>query len=270
MDKYHSYQILDDNWNIISNDLEVINNEGIESCNKVDPIMEIKKKGDKETEVQVGIKGRIIPIDLVIDEKLSNLKENLNEKENKLNDIDAQINEILDNLTEEERIEAKDALTEENDAFVPKVVAQKAKEYLKSEIMEGSVESKIIEANNLLADQKRLRKELKDDTVEIETLAKKEIENLTTEEIFKLLDKKWISPIIQGLDKQIDDIINTFYKKTDKLSNKYKQTLKDIDEDIRKTEIELSKMIDDLTGPEYDMKGLEDFKTLINGEYNGK
>ena len=136
--------------------------------------------------------------------------------------------------------------------------------------MEGSVENKIIEANNLLADQKRLRKELKDDTVEIETLAKKEIENLTTEEIFKLLDKKWISPIIQGLDKQIDDIINTFYKKTDKLSNKYKQTLKDIDEDIRKTEIELSKMIDDLTGPEYDMKGLEDFKTLINGEYNGK
>lgn len=270
MDKYHSYQILDDNWNIISNDLEVINNEGIESCNKVDPIMEIKKKGDKETEVQVGIKGRIIPIDLVIDEKLSNLKENLNEKENKLNDIDAQINEILDNLTEDEKIEAEDALTEENDAFVPKVVAQKAKEFLKSEIMEGSVESKIIEVNNLLIDQKRLKKELKDDTVEIETLAKKEIENLTTEEIFKLLDKKWISPIIQGTDKQIDDIINVFYKKIDKLSNKYKQTLKDIDEDIRKTEIELSKMIDDLTGPEYDMKGLEDFKTLINGEYNGK
>ena len=270
MDKYHSYQILDDNWNIISNDLEVINNEGLEACKKVDPIMESKKKGDKETEIQVGIKGRIIPIDLVIDEKLSNLKENLNGKENKLNDIDSQINEILENLTEDEKLEIDFALNDENDAFVPKEVAKKVKEYLNSEIMEGSIESKIIEVNNLMTDQKKLKKEIKDANVEIETLAQKEIENLILDDIFKLLNKKWIIPIIEGMDKQIDGIINEFYKQIEKLSTKYKQTLKDIDEEIKQTEEELAKMIDELTGPEYDMKGLEDFKALISGEYNGK
>ena len=47
IDKYDSYQILDDIWNIIAGDLEIINSEGIEACNKVEPIIEIKKKDEK-------------------------------------------------------------------------------------------------------------------------------------------------------------------------------------------------------------------------------
>lgn len=47
---------------------------------------------------------------------------------------------------------------------------------------------------------------------------------------------------------------------------KYEQTLKDIDEEIIKAERELSNMIGELTGSEYDMKGLEDFRALFNGD----
>ena len=36
--------------------------------------------------------------------------------------------------------------------------------------------------------------------------------------------------------------------------------------EIEKTENELSKMIDELTGSEFDMKGLQDFKSLFGGE----
>ena len=70
VNKYSSYQILDDNWNVVSGDLELIKSEGIEACNKIDPVMEVKKKGDKETEVQVGIKGHVIPLEFVVDYKL--------------------------------------------------------------------------------------------------------------------------------------------------------------------------------------------------------
>ena len=70
-------------------------------------------------------------------------------------------------------------------------------------------------------------------------------------------------PIIEGIDKLISDIIGDFTKNIENLSNKYGQTLKDIDEEIEKTENELSKMIDELTGSEFDMKGLQDFKSLI-------
>lgn len=266
VNKYNSYQILDDNWNIISGDLELIKSEGIKSCNKIDPIIEIKKKGDKETEVQTGIKGRIIPLDLVIDYKLYDLKRNIIDKENKLNDIEARINEIFDNLLEDEKIEIESILTEENDAFVPREVAKKTKEFLKQSISEGTVEKKVIEVNSLFEEQKKLNKEIKDGKTNIEIVAAKEIESLTYEEITELLTRKWIHPIIKELDKLINDVIVDFSKNIEKLAKKYEQTLRNIDEEIVKTEKELAVMIDNLTGSEYDMKGLEDFKSLFNGD----
>ncbi len=266
VNKYSSYQILDDNWNIVSGDLELIKSEGIEACNKIDPVMEIKKKGDKETEVQVGIKGHVIPLELVIDYKLSNLKNNIAEKENRLNDIDSRISEIFDSISEDEKSEIESILTEENDAFVPKEVSKKAKELLKQSVSEGSVEKKVIEVNNLFEEQKKLTKEIKDGNSEIEIEATKEIENLTYEETCELLAKKWVNPIVEGIDKLINDVITDFSKNIEKISTKYEQTLKDIDEEITKSEKELSSMIDDLTGSDFDMKGLEDFKSLFGGE----
>ena len=266
VNKYDVYQKLDDNWDIISGDLELIKSEGIEACNKIDPIIEIKKKGEKETEVQTGIKGHIIPLNFVIDYKLSDLKKNISDKENRTNDIETRINEILDNLSEDEKIEIESILTEENDAFVPKEVAKKAKELLKQTTSEGTVEKKVIEVNSLYEEQKKLNKEIKEGKTNIEIEAAKETENLTYEEITELLTQKWIKPIITEIDKLIDNVIIEFSKSIEKLSKKYEQTLKSIDEEIEKTEKNLSAMIDELTGSEFDMKGLEDFKSLFSGD----
>lgn len=266
IDKYDSYQILDDIWNIIAGDLEIINSEGIEACNKVDPIIEIKKKGDVETEVQVGIKGRIIPFDLVIDFKLQTLKDELNLKNNKLAEIESRISEIFDSLSEDEKIEIEDVLTEENDNFVPKEVTKKVKDYLKSNISEGTVEIKVVEVNNLYEEQKKLNKSIKDTKTILETEAKKAVENLTYGEICELLTKKWINPIVIGIDKQIDNLILEFSKNIEKLSHKYNKTLFDIDNEIKEAEKVLVNMISELTGSDYDMKGLEDLKSLFDGD----
>ena len=266
IDKYDSYQILDDIWNIIAGYLEIINSEGIEACNKVDPIIEIKKKGDVETEVQVGIKGRIIPFDLVIDFKLQTLKDELNLKNNKLAEIESRISEIFDSLSEDEKIEIEDVLTEENDNFVPKEVTKKVKDYLKSNISEGTVEIKVVEVNNLYEEQKKLNKSIKDTKTILETEAKKAVENLTYGEICELLTKKWINPIVIGIDKQIDNLILEFSKNIEKLSHKYNKTLFDIDNEIKEAEKVLVNMISELTGSDYDMKGLEDLKSLFDGD----
>ncbi len=266
VDKYSAYQILDDIWTIISGDLELIKSEGIEACNKIDPIMEIKKKNGKETEVQTGIKGHIIPLDFVIDYKLKDLKNDIISKENRLREIESRVNEISDSLDEDEKLEIESTLTEENDAFIPKEIEKKAKEYLKSSLSEGTVEKKVIEVNNLFEEQKKLTKDIKNLNNNIEIEAQKEIENLNYEDICTLLNKKWIDPIINGLDKMINNIVIEFAKSIEKLSTKYEQTLKDIDNEISKTEKELAGMIDELIGSEYDMKGLEDFKSLICGD----
>lgn len=266
VDKYSAYQILDDIWTIISGDLELIKSEGIEACNKIDPIMEIKKKNGKETEVQTGIKGHIIPLDFVIDYKLKDLKNDIISKENRLREIESRVNEISDSLDEDEKLEIESTLTEENDTFIPKEIEKKAKEYLKSSLSEGTVEKKVIEVNNLFEEQKKLTKDIKNLNNNIEIEAQKEIENLNYEDICTLLNKKWIDPIINGLDKMINNIVIEFAKSIEKLSTKYEQTLKDIDNEIFKTEKELAGMIDELIGSEYDMKGLEDFKSLICGD----
>ena len=181
-------------------------------------------------------------------------------------EIESRISEIFDSLTEDEKIEIEDILTEENDNFVPKEVSKKVKDYLKSNVCEGTVEVKIIEVNNLYEEQKNLNKSIKDTKIILETEAKKAVENLTHDEICELLNKKWINPIVTGIDKQIDSLIVDFSKNIEKLSNKYNQTLFDIDNEIKETEKVLANMITELTGPDYDMKGLEDLKSLFNGD----
>ena len=62
VDAYEAYQILDDSWSSISVDLEIIQTEGFESVRQVDPNMVVKKKNGKDTEVQDGYIGHILPL----------------------------------------------------------------------------------------------------------------------------------------------------------------------------------------------------------------
>lgn len=52
------------------------------------------------------------------------------------------------------------------------------------------------------------------------------------------------------------------------MADKYAVTYLELDEQIQKSEQVLSSMMDDLTGSEYDMKGLAEFKALLQGDAN--
>jgi type I restriction enzyme M protein len=52
IDKYIAYQYLDDEWDVIKVDLEIIQTEGYAATKKVDPNMVMKKKNGKDQEVQ--------------------------------------------------------------------------------------------------------------------------------------------------------------------------------------------------------------------------
>ena len=61
------------------------------------------------------------------------------------------------------------------------------------------------------------------------------------------------------------DSLEYFINDITVLLNKYGKTLVDINDEINQTEKSLCEMIDDLSGSEFDMMGLEDFKSLIGG-----
>ena len=79
------------------------------------------------------------------------------------------------------------------------------------------------------------------------------------------MKNKWIKPICDSLEKLPDILINELISKVTKLSKKYKDTLISIDDEISKTEDQLSKLLDELNADEYDKKGLEELKKLLGG-----
>lgn len=50
------------------------------------------------------------------------------------------------------------------------------------------------------------------------------------------------------------------------LSEKYADTYEDIENEIAKTQNELIKILDELTGSDTDMAGIMEFKKLLGGE----
>ena len=126
IDKYKAYQLLNDEWNKISTDLEIIQTEGFASTKQVDPNMVIKKKDGKDEEVQDGWIGHVIPFELVQTTLLKEQYAEVKAKEKRLEDITAEYTEIIESFSEEEKV--GDFLNDDNDAFVPAEVRKKLKE----------------------------------------------------------------------------------------------------------------------------------------------
>ena len=260
IDKYVAYQLLDDEWNKIAVDLEMIQTEGFDTIKKVGPNMVIKKKNGKEQEVQEGWIGHILPFELVQNILISNDKNILKEKENRLLEISSEYEELFNSLTEEE----KDA-SFVNDAR-DKFVTSEVKKVLKSDIFEVETMQKLRTANDIISEEKELKSQIKKLSEELESKTKETIENLTDEKARELLKEKWITPIVEGLIKLPNNIINNLVCKIDYLAKKYETTFEQLEEEIEQIEKELCSMIDELCGNEFDMLGLKEFKKLLGGE----
>ena len=266
IDKYEAYQILDDEWGKIAVDLEIIQTEGFAATKKVDPNLVTKKKDGKEQEIQDGWVGRVIPFELVQKELLSDRYKELREKEARLAEIPSLYEEIIEDMTEEEK--DGQVLNDNNDAFVAKEVTKKLKE-LKKEAPTEEVKSfidKLDRYERLSKEEKGLKKEIKSETAKLHMLTKETIENLTDSMVCELLDKKWIGNLLESINKLPDTIVDNLVSKIQALESKYKTTYFELEKEIKETEIKLASMIDELEGNEYDMKGLSEFKALLLGE----
>lgn len=126
IDKYQAFQFLNDQWQIISADLEMMQTEGFAVTKQVDPNLVIKKRDGKDTEVQDGWKGYILPFELVQKAYLIEDLEELQSQESKLAEVISQIEEIIESFTEEEKDSS--ILNDKNDAFVKSELSKKLKD----------------------------------------------------------------------------------------------------------------------------------------------
>lgn len=269
IDKYEAYQLLADNWDIIKVDLEIIQTEGFEATKVVEPNMVIKKKNGKDVEVQEGWKGRIMPFELVQEAYLLDELKSIQNKENRLIEITAEYEEQLDKMAEDDK--GTDAVNEAQDGFVNAEVIKEAKR-IKAEnkknttFAEDSFEAIMLKVNDLIAEEKTLKAQVKTETIALHTKTKETIENLSNKEVNELLELKWIAPLVNALNSLPNTLIDQLTNKVQTLATKYETTYSDVAKEINQAENTLATLLDDLQGNDFDLQGLNELKTLLHGK----
>ena len=259
VDVYEAYQILDNDWNKIAVDLEIIQTEGFAATKQVDPNMIIKKKDGKDQEVQDGWVGHVIPFGLAQNKHLSEDLDRIKKDEDKLAEIISGYEEALESLPEEEK--EKDFVNEDKTAFVWAEV----KKAIKAKDVEPDVLTILKNVSTGNDEEKKLKKQIKDESDRIHLDTKKMIESLTDDQVMELLKDKWIVPLVVGLQNLPDRIVNDLVSRLEKLAIKYKTTISEVEDQINQTEKGLASMIDMLTGDEFDLQGLAEFKKMLGG-----
>ena len=270
IDKYQAYQHLNNQWQTISADLEMMQTEGFEAAKLVDPNIVIKKKNGKDTEVQDGWKGHILPFDLVQQTYLTDDLLALEKQQIRLAEIASNLEEILESLSEEEK--ELDTLKESKDGFVNTEVGKAAKAFLKEQketkakFEEDSYEAKIIQASELIEEDKTLKKAVKEAATALHLKTKTTIEGLTDEQVNELLHLKWITPLSRELAAMPSAAITQLTSLVQALADKYAVTYSQVASEIKTTEQELAEVMGELTGNEFDMQGLAELTSLLKGE----
>lgn len=267
VDRYRAYQALDDEWVRTANDLEIIQTEGADAIRQVDPNMVIKKKDNKEIEVQEGWIGHIVPFELVQQTLLRDEAEALRQVQAKLDAATARFDEILDSLSEEEK--DADYVNDDNTAFVPKAVKAYCKELSKQKGVtydEESIEAKLLDVNALIDTQKKLKREVAEKSYALHLHTKQTIETLSDKDVDMLITLKWITPLVDALTAIPASVVDNLTARCRALGEKYATTLVDLERDIRESEQSLSGLIDELEGDEFDMAGLREFQKLLGAE----
>lgn len=164
IDRHDAFQDLDDVWQEISIDLEILQTEGFDATKKVDPNMVVKKKQGKDVEVQDGWAGRVLPFSLVQDAFLTEEVSSLEKSEERLSAITAEITEIFEGLSDEDKDAAGDTVGE--DSFVSSKISAALKQ-LKGEDPsstsdEESILFRLTRVAVLFNEEKILKKTIKD------------------------------------------------------------------------------------------------------------
>ena len=253
VDKYAAYQILADHWNGIIGDIEIIQTEGIDACKVVEPKTKIvKDKNGVEQEVEDGLKGRIIPFDLVQKTLFQSDLDAIAALQSRMETIDGELDATRDELLGMEDTD-KYFDAEKDNAFITKEITADSKP--KADV-EDDVKAQLKAIVALWDEKKAKNAQIKKDIVALETKTIKTIEGLDMKGINQFLELKWIMPITSAIEALPDAIITTLADAITDLGEKYAVTYNDIEKGIEESEQELATLIGQLTGDEFAINGL--------------
>ncbi len=255
VDKYAAYQILADHWTGIMSDVEIIQTEGFGACNVVEVKTKMAKErnDDEEKEVPDGLKGRIIPFDLVQKTLFQTDLDAIDALQSRIEAIDGEVDAVRDELLGMEDTE-KYFDAEKDNALILKEITADSKP--KAEVDED-IKTLLKDIVSLKNEQKAKSAQIKTDRLALEEKTIKAIKGLDMKGISHFLELKWITPVTSAIEALPDAIIQRLADSITALNAKYAVTYNDIEQGIAESEQQLAALIGQLTGDEFAIKGLE-------------
>lgn len=253
VDKYAAYQILADNWSGIMGDVEIIQTEGFGACNVVEAKTKmVKDKNGVEQEVADGLKGRIIPFDLIQKTLFQSDLDAIAALQSRVEAIDGELDAARDELLGMDDTD-KYFDAEKDNAFIPKEITADSKP--KADV-ENDVKDQLKIIVALWDEKKAKNAQVKKDLESLEKKTIKTIEELDMRGINQFLELKWIRPITSAIEAMPNSIIQKLADAITSLSEKYAVTYNDIETGIVESELNLATLIGQLTGDEFAISGL--------------
>ncbi len=270
IDYYDCFEVIDNEWENISSDLEVVKEQGFVAARCIDEVKVLKKdsKSKKLEEKVIGYDGRLIPFALIQKLYFDRDLEKVTLLQDELDSLNSEKDELLASFDPNDKSELTKDDSDEIETKKLNAKITEIKKQLKrgAEFEEDSYEMIIIKIDITNEKAKKIKKELKEAKDKLNKSTEDKIMGLSDIEIYNLLVKKWINPICDGVNELSNKLIKGLEKNIRELCKKYEITYLDLDTQIRKTEESLANMIDDLEADDFDKKGLLELQKLLRGE----
>lgn len=247
IDLYNGYQVIASIWkDSLNRDFELIKSYGFYEASRTKiPNMVTKGKDEKKQEVQDGWLGMIIPLELIKTQLFQDRLALIQDKNNELNSINEEVNEILETAKVEDSLEANvlgECIKDKGDAFDKKEIKQALKQAKK-----GQEDYLLLKkVDDLLTKSSSLNSETKANEKELELSIQNRIEQLTNEKIDQLVYIKWFGNIIEKMKSLITSQINQEVNTLGMLSKRYETTIEELDVELEQLENQLNQFLSEL------------------------
>lgn len=133
------------------------------------------------------------------------------------------------------------------------------------EFPEDSFDGKLMSALRLMGEESIIKKDVKQKKEALHIKTKKVIEGLSEDEALKIVEQKWIAPLIKDLEDISSATVLDVIRRMEYLARKYVTTMHDLQGEKTATRRSIVELISNLQAEGPDMEGLNEFKTILRG-----
>lgn len=138
------------------------------------------------------------------------------------------------------------------------------------EFPEDSLDGKLLAALKLMDEESAVKKDVKQKKDALHIKTKEVIEGLSEEDALRIVEQKWIAPLVKELDSISAIIIMDVKNSMEYLADKYATTMHDLQSKKTKVKESLVDLVGMLKATGADMDGLKEFKSILGGKADEK